>query len=172
MIRKFAILFTALFAFALPVSAAEMSIAVVDFQAALDQVTEGKTTRARLEGMFAERQKAIGEMENQLRDMKEQYDKQAMILSDAARAQKEQEMMQAQGVYQQTYMQAEQEMQAAYGQSMEALISKMRVITEEIGKEKGYTLVLETTESGIVYSAGTNDVTSELIKRYNAKHGG
>lgn len=155
-----------------PAHAAELKIATVDLQEAINQVKDGITAKARLEGMFAEKQKAIAGMEQRLTTLDEEYQKQAMILSDAARQQKEQEIMQLQAQYQQLYMASQQEMQMAYAEVMEGLIGKMRTICEEIGKERGYTLVVDVTEGGVVYASTTVDITAEVVKRYDAKHGG
>lgn len=155
-----------------PAHAAEAKIAVVDFQRAINEVKEGATAKTKLESMFKEKKLAIEQMEIDLRAKDEEYKKQAVILSDAARQQKEQELMQLQMQYQQVYMQSEQEMQQAYAVVMEELISKMRDLAEEIGKEKGFTLIVEATEGGVVYFETSLDITDELIKRYDAKTGG
>ena len=148
--------------------AQSVTIAVVDFQSALNQVQEGTAVKAKLDSLYKEKKGAIDQMETQLKTMQEEYQKQSLILSDAARQQKEAEMQQAQMVYQQTYMQSEQEMNDTYNELMAGLISKMRTIAEQIGKEKGYTLILEATEGGVVYNGGAVDITSELVKRYDA----
>ena len=41
-------------------------------------------------------------------------------------------------------------------------------IIQQIAKEKKYDLVLERTESAILYARDDMDLTNELIKRYNA----
>ena len=145
-----------------------LKVGTVDFQRALGEVTEGKSTKARLEKMYEDKKVALQKMEQQLVTAQKDYEKQAMVLSDAVRTQKEQELMQQQMVFQQTYMQSEQEFQAAYGQAMETLITKMKTTTELIAKEKGYTLVVEISEGGVVYSVPTIDLTAELITRFNA----
>jgi outer membrane protein len=149
-----------------------LKIAVVDFQEALNQVKEGAAARKKLEGMFESKRKGIEGLETQIKAKKDEYDRQAVILSDAARKQKEQELMALQSQYQQIYMQSEGEMQQAYAVLMEDLITKMRAIAETIAKEKGYNLVLEVTEGGVVYSAPAFDITAELIKRYDAANPG
>ena len=50
------------------------------------------------------------------------------------------------------------------------IIGKMREVAEKIGQEKGYDLVLEKTEGGVVYTKGIDDITDELIARYNKLH--
>ena len=45
----------------------------------------------------------------------------------------------------------------------------MGKIIEQIAKEKNYDLVLERTESAVLYARENMDLTDELIKRYNGK---
>ena len=68
--------------------------------------------------------------------------------------------------------QSEGEVQQTYAMLMEDLIGKMREVTTQIAKEKGYDLVVEVTEGGVVYVNPTHDITAELIKRFDAKTGG
>jgi Skp family chaperone for outer membrane proteins len=51
---------------------------------------------------------------------------------------------------------------------MQDFIEKMKKIAVAIGQERGYTVVLEATEGGVVYWSDSVDITDELIKRYNA----
>jgi outer membrane protein len=164
-------LFVALLFVAAPAVAAEgPKVAVVDFQKALDAVADGEAARKKLDAAMKEKQASIKTLETQLKAMKDEYDKQSLILSEAARKQKEQEFMNAQMQYQQTAQQSEAEMQQMYVQLMEGLLAKMRAIASEIGKEKGYDLILETSAGGVVYWGSTLDITQDLITRYNAKN--
>lgn len=159
------------FAFATPAMAQSATkIGVVDFQAAIQQTKEGKAAQAKLDSAFQSKKTGLEQFETKLRQMQADYEKQASILSDAARKAKEQELMQAQAQYQQAYMQSEQEMQAMYGQLMQSLLDKMKMICTQIGKEKGYTLIIE--KGAVVFSTEAVDLTSELVKRYDASTGG
>jgi outer membrane protein len=152
---------------------AQIKVATVDFQKAVNAVKEGAAAQAKLKGLFDSKRGSIEQMEKKIQAMSDEYEKQALILSDSAKKAKEQEIMAAQATYQQTYMQSEQEMQAAYQGLMESLIGKMKVIAEQIGKEKGYTLVLEVSQGAVVYAGpGSTDITAELIKRYDAAYPG
>ena len=160
-------LFALLFAFAGP-ALAEQKIGTVDFQRALDNVAEGAAAKKRLEGMFSEKKAALATMEQQLKTMDAELLKQAAVLSDAAKQQKAQEFYKLQMQYQQSASVAEGEMQQAYMGAMETLIEKMKKLTQTIAAEKGYTLVVEVNEGGVVYYSPTIDMTQELITRYNA----
>lgn len=180
MIRRFLALVAVVFALTIAApahaqsagSTAAPKIAVVDFQAALEQVKEGVAAKTKIEAAYKEKAAALKVMEARLITMKDEYDKQAAILSDAARKQKESDMMNLQAQLQQAAMQSEQDMQNLYAQLNGGLITKMHDICEAIGKEKGYTVIIEINEGGVVYFAPTIDITAELIKRYDAAHGG
>lgn len=173
MFAKFTALLLMAFAMAFSTPAlaqAAPKIAVVDFQSAIQQTKEGQAAQKKLDATFQQKKTGLDQFEAQLRQMKTDYDKQASILSDTARKAKEQELMQAQQQYQQAYMQSEQDMQAMYGQLMQSLLDKMKMICTQIGKEKGYTLIIE--KGAVVFSMDSIDITSELVKRYDASTGG
>lgn len=149
------------------VAAAEQRIAVVDLQKAINEVQDGKTAKAQLEGMMGQKRAALEAMEADLKQRIEAYEKQAMVLSDAARQAKEQELGQAQMTFQQTYMQTQQEIQMAEMQLMDDLIGKLRPVCEKVAKEKGYSMVLESN-TGVVWSDSAVDITALVIARYNA----
>ena len=90
------------------------------------------------------------------------------MLSDAARADYEQRLGEAQMVYQQTYQRNDAEMQEAYMQVMEQLFSSLKVVAQAIGTEQGYTLILESAQGAVLYTAPTVDITDQVIERVNA----
>ena len=158
--------FTLLFAFC-PAHAGD-KIAIVDFNRASQVVREGALIQGELMQLQRSKEASIKEMEAQIMGMRNEYEKQQMILSDDTRRTKEQEIMAATQEYQQAVVAAQQEMASAYETKAAALFEKMRIVCEEIGKEKKYSLVLEVSQGGVVYSGDAEDITDELVKRYDA----
>jgi len=159
-------------------------IAIVDFQQAINQVSEGERARAELKALEEQKQQEISDLETQLRQKDEAFSAQVStyqsqvqmnILTPEARAEREQqlgmmqqELMQLQQTYQQTAMNAEMELQKVYSEKMEIIITKMRAVSESIAQEKSIDLVFEVTESGLVFASGSvTDITPDLITRYN-----
>lgn len=143
-------------------------IAIVDFNKAGSLVKEGTKIQSELKALQAEREKQIKGMESQIMSMRADYEKQAMILSEDTRKQKETEIMSAQQQFQQAVVAAQQEMAAAYETKAAGLFERMRSTCELIGKEKGYDLVLEVSQGGVVYSGSSDDITAELVTRFDA----
>lgn len=143
-------------------------IAVVDFNKAGSLVKEGTKIQSELKALQAEREKQIKDMESQIMSMRADYEKQQMILSADTRKQKETEIMAAQQQFQQAVIAAQQEMAAAYETKAAGLFERMRTTCEAIGKEKGYDLILEVSQGGVVYSGASDDITAELVTRFDA----
>jgi outer membrane protein len=169
MLARLLVLLALMFAF-VPMAYAQAKIATVDFQRAINEVAEGKAAKQRLEALYAEKKAALDRLQANISQKQADYEKQKVVLSDTARKAKEDEINNDIMAYQQSLMRYEAEFQQAYLAAMDALLQKMRTIAEQIGVEKGYTMVIEITEGGIVYSSPTIDITEELIKRYNAQH--
>lgn len=146
-------------------------VAIVDFQRAVMETTEGKSAQERLDTMYSSKRADIDTMRTQLEKDLKDYQSRALILSDDARAQAEKDLMTKQQRFEQTYMAYQQEMQQTYYTLLSDLDEKMRALTEKIAKEKQYDVVLD--RAVVVYFGGeTVDMTDDLIKRYNTANPG
>ena len=155
----------------LPSTVLAGGIGVVDFQKAINEVKEGKAAKTKIDSMFASKRETLQKQEQELKSKFESYQKQKALLSAAVQQEQEQALMQMQMQLQQAAVQSEQEVQQIYAKEMEALIKKMKAISGELGQSKELDLVLETTESGIVYQGpSVIDLTPEVIKMYDARH--
>ena len=144
------------------------TIAVVDFQRAVTDTTEGQQAQKTLDTMFAskklELERAGATLEKEIAD----FQARAAILAPDARVDEERKLAQKQGEYQQNLMVAQQEMQQTYMKLLQDLDTKMRAMSEKLAKEKGYDLVLD--RAVVVYmSSNTVDMTEDLVTRYNAE---
>ena len=147
---------------------AQANIAVVDFQVASQSVKEGKEIQAQLMTMQQGQQQRLQDMEKQFKGMVEEFQKQEMILSEDAKGEKQRELQLAQQELQQAAMTAQTEFGKAYEAKAGALFKKLKTVCEGIGVEQGYTLILEVSQGGVVFSGNAVDITDELIKRYDA----
>ena len=143
-------------------------IAVVDFNKAGSLVKDGNRIQAELRELQTTREARIKEMEAQIMGMRADYEKNSMVLAADIRKQKEAEIMAATQEFQQAVVAAQQEMAQAYETKAASLFEKLRVVSEKIGKEKGYDLILEVSQGGVVYSGSSDDITAELVTRYDA----
>jgi outer membrane protein len=146
-----------------------LTVAIVDFERAVNETTEGKAAQQRLDTMYASRKAEIDKMRVDFEKQADDFQAKALILSDAARAEAEKDLIRKQQAFEMKYMQYQQEMQQTYLTLLSDLDEKMRALTERIAKEKSYDLVVDKAAS--VYAGGqVIDMTPELIQRYNAEY--
>ena len=159
-------LFVILFALATSLPSFAGGVAVVDFQRAVNETDEGKAAQGRLDAMYGSRKAEIERLQKELEGELAECKAKVMILSEEARMELEQTLMVKQQRFEQTYAQYQQEMQQTYYGLLQDLDLKMRAKSAEIAKEKNFDLVLD--KATVVYAAGTTqDITDELIRRYN-----
>jgi outer membrane protein len=164
MIRRLFVVFALMSAF--PASAG--GIAVVDFQRAVNETDEGKAAQGRLDAMYGSRKSEIERLQKELETEIKDYQARSMILSEDARVEAEQALMIKQQRFEATYGQYQQEMQQTYYSLLQDLDQKMRAMSAAIAKEKQFDLVVD--KAMVIYTGGTtDDMTDELIRRYNAK---
>lgn len=142
-------------------------IAIVDFQRAVMETTEGKAAQTRLDTMYATRKAEIDKLKADLEGDLADYQSRQLILSDDARATTEKGLIDKQQKFEMKYAEYQQEMQQTYYELLQGLDENMRMMCEKIAKEKAYDVVLD--RAAVVYFGGaTIDMTDELIRRYNA----
>jgi Skp family chaperone for outer membrane proteins len=49
------------------------------------------------------------------------------------------------------------------------LVSKLREIVQEIGKEQGFTIIMDRSTPGLVYTREALDITDSVTARFNKK---
>jgi len=151
---------------------AQTKIAVVDLQRALMETEDGRRAKRRLERLFKRRQKSLDAAQQRLKKMKTEIEQQKNVLSKAALKQRLEVYQQEFVKLQQSYVEFQQELAAKEAELTGGILEKMQEIMQRIGQAEGYTIVLEANESGVVWTPSNQDLTDQLIQRYNAESGG
>ncbi len=143
-------------------------VGYVDLQRALNEVADGKKAKKKLKADFEKKQKMLNGKQEELKKMQQELEQGGMMLSDETKRAKAVEFQKKMYELQQTYGQLQQELAQAEAKATKKIFDKMGVIIKDIAKEKSYDLVLERTESAVLFAKDDMDLTGELIKRYNA----
>lgn len=171
-IRLFALSFiVCAFAFSKAYAATDIKIAVVDLQKALQSVEEGKKAKSTLEKEFNDKKKQLQSEENAIKKMTEDFKKQSMVLSEEAKNKKQNEIQERMVRFREMFGKSQYDIQARERSLTEPIVNKLKDIVEHIGNEKGYTLILEKTENNVLFLQKKDDLTDDVIKAFNKKHG-
>lgn len=150
---------------------AQVHIAVVDLQRALNETEDGRRAKARLKRLFKQRQQELDKAQGELKALKEEFDSQADTLSDSARQERLDQIQKQFVELQSTYVEYQRELAEKEAEMTQEIIARMETILRRIGQEEGYTLIVERNEGGVIFVPGNLDLTDVVIQRYNAGEG-
>ena len=132
------------------------------------ETKDGKKAKGELEAMKKKRQAKL-DVEQKLR-MRARTEAQKAIMLPAKYAEREREFaMKIQKPA--DALQLQQERQQKEAQLTQGILTRMGMILAKLGRERSYSVILEKTESRILWAPQSLDLTNELIARYNAGEG-
>jgi Skp family chaperone for outer membrane proteins len=148
---------------------AEPKLCVADAESAINDTEEGKAAQKKLEGMYATKQADLERRQKALEAEFADYQSRALILSDDARAAAEQALMQKQDELQRAAMQAESDMQNTYAGLLDTLEGKLMAVASSVAASKGCGILMN--KAAVLYvGSGVTDITSDIIREYDAKY--
>ncbi len=147
----------------------EVKIGYVDLLRALEESEEGQRIKSQMESEIQQRQQQLDAKQQQVMQSQQQFEQQASMLSPDRRRQMEMELQQEMAELQQTYLTLQQELMHQEVEATSRLFEQMRSVIEEIGQERGFTIIIEKTETSVLFSQDGMDLTDELIERFDAK---
>lgn len=147
-------------------------VGVVDLQRALQTVDAGKAAKDNLEKKVQAKKLEIEKKQKAFQAEAEQFEKKAAILNDAAKGQKQAELQKKFLGLQQEAQQTQMELQKEERELTGPILNELKSISEAIGKEKGFQLVVEKNEGGVLFAESGADQTDLVIEKFNAKNKG
>ncbi len=153
----------------LAASAAETKVGFVDLQKALNLSAEGKAAKEKITAKVKEYESVIDTRQQELKKLKEDLEKQAVLLSPEARDAKERDYQQKLKEFQRFTKDVQEELQQQDSDHTNRIIEKLVNLVQEIAKRDGYDLVVERNSGGIVYGADKVDLTDTVLKEFDAR---
>ena len=164
----------AAFAFLLPPavsSAADSKIAFVDLEYALNNVDSGKKAKALLDQEHKQQKELLESARANLERMENELTSTSLVLSDDARRKKEAELEDATAKFKKAREAAYEQWQKKESNLTRELLEGLTTTVQEIGREGGYTFILERHDASVLYAQENIDLTKQVIERFNKKGG-
>ena len=152
--------------------AAEAKIGYVNLQQAVSEVDEGKAAREALKKEFDQKQKMLDDKQNELKRLKEELDKQMVVMSEESKREKAMDFERRVNEMQQVYVQMQKDLSDREREMMKVIFDKMEAVIKEIAAAEGYAFVFEQQNAGLIVAPPAGNMTNELVRRYNAKYKG
>ncbi len=149
--------------------AAETKIGFVDLQKALNTSVSGKRAKEQIGKKLKEYEGTITSRQEELKKLKEELEKQAVLLSEEARGEKERDYQKKLKDFQRFTKDVQEELQQKDADYTRQIIEEIFGVIKEMGQKEGYTLILEKSESSLLFADEKIDLTEAVIKAYDAK---
>ena len=144
-------------------------VGYVDLQRTLNETKVGRAARERLEGEKKKRQKEVDDKQEALKKDAEELEKQRVVLKAEVLKQREKELQDRYVTLQNTFMQFQQDLQKQEAQLTRDIFGKAQKIIESIAKRDAFTMILEKSESAVLYAEPATDITAEVNKRVDTE---
>ena len=149
--------------------AADLKIAYVDIQRAINECNAGKDAKKVITKEVERLQHLGAEKQKELQTLKESYDKQALMLTPEARANKEKELQSKSRDFQRWMDDTQNEMNQKRAEMERNISIGLVKVIQKVGADEGYTLILEKNEGIVLYASKALDITDRVIKAYDAQ---
>lgn len=146
----------------------EDKIGVVDMTRVIDQSKQGIKAMAEMAAKLKGAESDLEKRQSEIVRMKQDIEKNAMILTSDALAKKERQYQDRLIEYQRKLEQYQYQLSARNQELDETMQTLMAGVLETLGPE-GYLLILEKTSSGVLYNIDSVDLTDEVIDLLNKK---
>jgi outer membrane protein len=149
------------------VYADNVKVGVVDLMKALNESDAGKKAKTELEGIIKAKQTVIDAKGKEIEKLKSDLEKQSSVLSADARKSKEDELEKMIREYQRIVSDSQSEVKKRESELTNGILQEIRAIVSKMGKDEGYTMIIENAEGIILYSQKGLNLTDAVIKKYN-----
>ena len=145
--------------------AQELKIGIVDVERALFGTTEGKDARKEFERKQREAQAEVQPLMNRAQELQEELNSKKFVLSEDAMFQKRAEQAELQNKMSSKAQELKGQLEIDRGRLITPLQQKLQKVIEDIGRDEGYTLILQ--RGNPLYAREALDITDLVIARFD-----
>jgi len=149
------------------VAQAQVKIAHVNTAEILDAMPDKAKAEKSLENYYNELQSQLQTMATEYQNKMQDYEANQATMSNLVKQSKEKEIVDLQNRIQQFQANAENEFEGKRAELLKPILDKIQSAINTVGKEKGYTYILDLATGATVYVSddaidATNDVKAKL----------
>lgn len=150
---------------------AELKIGFVDSERILQESESMKTVQAKLEKVKKEWEQEASDRQKEMQELKDQLEKQSLLLSDERKKEIEDKLKQKlqeyyewqRKIYQEGWMEKNREM-------AQPVIEQVNKILERIAEEEDYDFIFDARAGGVVHAKTGYDLTDKVMAELEKEH--
>src|SRR6185503_553990 len=155
-------------ALAASVRAAELRVAVVDMQRALNECDAGKKAKDQVKAKFEKSQDDLKRQREDLDRRKDEYERKATVLKEEERRNLEKDLETRSLDFKRKYEDFQRDLKRTDAELTSSIVEELYGIVRDYGAKNGYSLVLEASSGALLYNDKAVDITDEIVKLHNA----
>lgn len=153
---------------ALP-AAAEMSIAVVDMQRALNECRAGKRAKEEVRQKFEKAQKDLESQRAAVDRLRADYEKKFLVVKEEERRNLEKNLETRSLDLKRRYEDFQRDLKRTDAELTAGIVEQLYQVVNDLAKERKFSLVLEASSGALVYMDSALDITDEVIRRHDKR---
>lgn len=145
---------------------AEVRIGYIDSNEIMNNNEDVKQVQISLEKEQRRLQSEMEDLIRQIDSLKQDYDRQRLLMSDSRKKEKEQEIIRIEQKAQQFQIEKfgpEGEIYKMQNQLLKPVLAKIDAAIQSVGKKQEYDYIFDAVAGAIVYALDANNVTQDVI---------
>jgi outer membrane protein len=150
-------------------AAAEMRVAVVDMQRALNECDAGKRAKDQVKSKFERAQDQLKRQRESLDARREDYEKKATVMREEERRNLEKQLEGDTLEFKRKYEDFQRDLKRTDSELTSGIVEELYAIVNDYGREQGYTMVLEASSGALLYADKSLDITDQIVSIHNSQ---
>jgi len=145
---------------------AEVKIAYVDIQRALNECSNGKRARSNIRAEAERAQARLQREQSEAQGLKDELDKKGMLMPPDQRQNLEDQLAKKMRTFQDDVKNERDELHQHDNEATSAIVRDLATVVHKLGEKAGYTVVME--KGGLLWAIPSADITDQVIHSYDS----
>jgi outer membrane protein len=154
--------------FAAAPARADVKLAYVDVQRALNECEAGKTAKAEFRVKVQGVEQKLQNEQNDVARLKDELEKKGMLMKPEQRQSLQDEYLNKAKNFERNYKDSKDDLERKDQEMTGMIIHDIAEVIRDVGEKNGYTMVMEKGQ--ILWGAPGIDITDQVIRSYNGMH--
>ena len=146
---------------------AGVKIGYVDINRVINESKAGKEIKRQFVEYMNSVQSQLKALQEEINKLREEIQTKGKFMDEETLKKKRLELERKMSDYKILYQDAQRELRQRDQQASEKVMGMLKKIIERIGKKEGFTIILEKTQSAILYASPKIDLTDEVLKAFD-----
>jgi outer membrane protein len=147
---------------------AEVKLAYVDVQRALNECEAGKTAKAEFRVKVEAAEKKLQEEQNEVGSLKDELEKKGMLMKPEQRQNLQDDYINKAKNFERNYKDSKDDLERRDQEMTGKIIHDLAEVIRDVGEKQGFTMVME--KGSILWGLPSIDITDQVIRTYNGMH--